>query len=381
MAKILMVGHRQGLIDAARDQGLDFLLWNGKELKNPLPARHLVKLPWPRTPGEWRVLQPKILALGPFSAIIGGSERSIPLVAALRRTCDLPSTAPINLLRCHDKLLMKNRLQAEGIPLNPYLWGVGLTADAIWDQLGPRIVCKDRLESGGRSIQIYSQKAELLRELHNRQRLFETYNPHPEFSVESFVEDGQPIFTNITQYYLRQHINILPVALAPTMQEQVLNMNSRVLQIMGVRRGMTHVELYLGPEGPVFGEIAVRPPGGYIMEMLQLAYGFPSWDSFLNLELGRSCLVPQTAHRVAAVHVLHPGRGIIQAIKGWPAVKHHASVHRAKLKVSVGDKLKIRAAVGEDVGYVLQTASTLEQLIPAVEDVRRLLQWTMDETA
>ena len=83
---------------------------------------------------------------------------------------------------------------------------------------------------------------------------------------------------------------------------------------------------------------------------------------------------------MAAVHVLHPGQGIIQAIKGWPAVKNHPSVHRAKLKVAVGDRLKTRAAVGEDVGYVLQTAETMGGLIPAVEDIRRLLQWTMENT-
>jgi biotin carboxylase len=380
MTKILMVGHRQGLVEAAKSQGLDFLLWNDKELKNPLPARNLARLPWPRHPRDWRLVKPKILALGPFNAIIAGSERAIPLVAALRRAAGLTQMAPINLLRCHDKLLMKNRLRSEDIPLNPYLWGQGLNADHIWDTLGPRIVCKDRSESGGRSIQIYQQKAELLRELQKRQRLFEAFNPHPEFSVESFVENGRIVFTNITQYYLRQHINILPALLPLGVQEKVLDLNARVLGIMGVTRGMTHVEIYLGPDGPVFGEIAVRPPGGYIMELLQLAYGFPAWEHFLQLELGRAVSFPQSAQCMAAVHVLHPGQGIIQAIKGWPAVKNHPSVHRAKLKVAVGDRLKTRAAVGEDVGYVLQTAKNQEDLIPAVEDIRRLLQWTMEKT-
>lgn len=380
MKKILMVGHRQGLVEAAKNQGLDFLLWNDKELKNPLPARHLAKLPWPRHPRDWWQVKAKILALGPFSAIIAGSERALPLVAALRRACGFTQIAPINLLRCHDKLLMKNRLKDEDIPLNPYLWGHGLDVDHIWQTLGPRIVCKDRSESGGRSIQIYNQKTELLRELQKRQRLFEAYNPHPEFSVESFVENGRIVFTNITQYYLRQHINILPAVLPSAMQQKVLDMNARVLNIMGVTRGMTHVEIYLGPDGPVFGEIAVRPPGGYIMELLQLAYGMPSWEYFLKLELGRSVSFPKSAQRMAAVHVLHPGQGIIQAIKGWPAVKNHDSVHRAKLKVAVGDRLKTRAAVGEDVGYVLQTAPSMEILIPAVEDIRRLLQWTMEKT-
>jgi hypothetical protein len=381
MTKILMVGHRQGLVEAARSQGLDFVLWNDKELKNPLAARHLAKVPWPRSPRAWQNIKAKILALGPFAAIVCGSERAIPLVAALRRACGMTQTAPINLMRCHDKLLMKNHLKAADIPLNPYLWGTDLNPDHIWEKLGPRIVCKDRSESGGRSIRIYQDKSGLQHELRNRQRLFEAFNPHPEFSVESFVDAGRIIFTNITQYYLRQHINILPAILPAPMQSKVLDLNARVLDIMGVRRGMTHVEIYLGPDGPVLGELAVRPPGGYIMELLQLAYGFPSWESYLNLELGRPITLPQKSQRMAAVHVLHPGPGIIQAIKGWPAVRNHASVHRAKLKVAVGDRLARRAAVGEDVGYVLQTAANAETLMPAVEDVRRLLQWTMEYTS
>lgn len=380
MTKILMIGHRQGLVEAVMEQGLDFLLWNDKELKNPLPAKHLVTLPWPRSPAAFRGLRAALIALGPFAAVIGGSERAIPLVAAVRRGLGMGALSALNLFRCHDKLLMKRRLEAAGIPLNRWLWGPSLSADVIWQQLGPRVVCKDRTESGGRSIQIYSKKSQLKRELQNRQRLFEAYNPNPEFSVESFIEGGRILFTNFTQYYLKQHINLLPAALPEFMAQTILDMNQKVIAVLGLQQGMTHMELYLGPEGPVFGEIAVRPPGGYIMELLELAYAFNPWQAYLQLELGRPCSLPQRAQKSGAVHVLHPGPGVIQAIKGWAAVKDHPAVHRAKLKVAVGDSVRLREAVGEDVGYVLQTAPSVDALIPAVEDVRRLLQWTMGET-
>ena len=38
------------------------------------------------------------------------------------------------------------------------------------------------------------------------------------------------------------------------------------------------MEVFLGEEGPVFGEIAARPPGGYLMDLIPRAYGFDPWE-------------------------------------------------------------------------------------------------------
>ncbi len=379
MGRILVVGYRQGLAQVLEQQSLDFILWSGKELKNPPAFGQLVDLPWPSNPKQARELFPMIKQRGPFQAIIAGTERSIPLVAALRRAFNLEKTTAMNLMRCHDKLLMKTFLKAHGIPLNPYLWGPRLDANTIWQTLGSKIVCKDRSESGGRSIRIYTNKTDLQAELAKKQRLFERFNPNPEYSVESFIQDGKIGFTNITQYYLRQHINLLPAVLPSSALATILALNEQVIRLLGLQRGMTHMELYLGPEGPVFGEIAIRPPGGYIMELLDLAYGISAWQCYLDIELGRRCAFPSQSLQAAAVHVLHPGRGIVRAIAGWPAVRRHPSVQRAKLKVAVGDSIKLRVGVGEDVGFVVQTGADVPTLIPAVEEIRQLLHWTMDD--
>ena len=57
------------------------------------------------------------------------------------------------------------------------------------------------------------------------------------------------------------------------LKSKILKINDEVIKKFGVDRGMTHAEFYLTDHGPVFGEIAIRPPGGYYMELIEKVYG------------------------------------------------------------------------------------------------------------
>lgn len=51
-------------------------------------------------------------------------------------------------------------------------------------------------------------------------------------------------------------------------------MNHQVIKALNIKWGLTHLEYYGDRNGELFGEIALRPTGGYIMELIKCAYDF-----------------------------------------------------------------------------------------------------------
>src|SRR5690606_29085904 len=115
----------------------------------------------------------------------------------------------------------------------------------------------------------------------------------------------------------------------------------------------THLEMYLTEVGPIFGEIALRPPGGYIMDLMSLSYGFDAWDAFARVELDLPFNPPRGKPTYSAAIVLHPGEGRVKTTFDVQALRRQPDVARANLKIAPGDTVGARLGVGSDVGYVI----------------------------
>jgi hypothetical protein len=58
-------------------------------------------------------------------------------------------------------------------------------------------------------------------------------------------------------------------------------LNDKILLEFGIDRGMTHAEFYITSNSPVFGELAIRPFGGYYMPLITKVYGFDAWGRLM----------------------------------------------------------------------------------------------------
>ena len=106
--------------------------------------------------------------------------------------------------------------------------------------------------------------------------------------------DGKIVFTNITEYVSLTHINLLPARLPASAQKKLLSLNRHVLDVLGITQGMTHAEFFLTPSGEwFFGEINTRPPGGYIMPLLLMAYAQDPWLLWIASEYNHVFSIPR----------------------------------------------------------------------------------------
>jgi len=213
--------------------------------------------------------------------------------------------------------------------------------------------------------------------------ILERYINAPEASVESFIDKGKIQFTNITAYHRKGHSNFVPAVLEMALNETLLALNERVVSALGIAWGMTHLEVYLTKNGPLFGEIALRPPGGYIMNAINHAWDFNPWSAFVAMELGEAFSFPEQLSQYAASEVLYPGAGRVTAVRGKSRVLDEQGIREFRVKLKVGEYLEARVGLGQDTGHIVHASASPAERLSLHDLIERelIIELTvMDET-
>lgn len=370
---VLVLGNRRPIIKVLEAQQIPFCIWAERELKNSTRARQVVISP--ASDGPQEIL--KRLGSRSITHVIAGTEATVRLAGQLRERLKITTNSETTISRCYDKILMKEYLLSQGTPMTEFLAGAQIqNAREALAQLGGDVVIKRRIGSGGRGM-VRTTQAEVLESLLSPQVLVERAINGVEGSVESLIHRGEIGFTNVTQYIRLGCENRVPGNFAPAVTSEILKLNQQVIRALKIEQGLTHLEFYLLPDGRLlFGEVALRPPGGYLMPAIELAYNFDIWRAFVDLELGRNLgRLPTQASSHATSVVLHPGPGKVVRIRGLEAVRELASLVTLKIKIKPGGTILHRQSVGEDVGYALLNNQDPRQLERDLASLHQLLQF------
>ncbi|MDF2867408.1 MAG: ATP-grasp protein [Gammaproteobacteria bacterium] len=376
---ILLVGFRKGALQAALALGYSVIIWQEKSI----PKRYLkylvstITTPYPDLSSPVAIEICGKLAGYKLTAIIATTEKAVVVAAKLREQLQLTGTSREIAIRCHDKWVMKQAAEQAGAKLTPYFDLTRMPVSTVIEKLGFPIAIKQRCLSGSREIRFIHALHELS-SASIEQGLAEKFVIGKEYSVESFIQDGKILFCNITEYYLPHIISIMPAELPENLHAEIVKLNRLIITHFQIKQGMTHLELYHTAEGIIFGEIALRPPGGYLMNLLELSYGFDAWQAFLCMELGLPFHFSQQALEVSAGWILHPGAGTIQNIAGVKDIKQHPLVKGFELKIKVGHQVNIRLGTGEDCGHILLAATQRTELLYSLDYLQQQLIIRLD---
>jgi formate-dependent phosphoribosylglycinamide formyltransferase (GAR transformylase) len=272
-------------------------------------------------------------------------------------------------------------MRERGIPLIPFRYcgghhdGASLSAAALVEQFGLPVVVKPLRSSGGRGV-LFAGSAQQLEPWLERRVLFEKFVDAPEVSVESVVGDREIRFESVTQYVEKRLVNLVPSGHPAAVNARVLELNRRVLGALDIEWGLTHAEYYLAGDEIFFGEIAIRPPGGYIMDLIGLSHDFDAWGAFVDNELG---LKPSFGRplQVAASALFHPGAGVIEAVTGVEAIRSDPLCRKLHLYAKAGDTLGPRDGVSEAAAFALFCGASQQDTLASVRNAQRQLQFRM----
>ena len=255
------------------------------------------------------------------------------LAAQIRESFGLPGMSVAHTVPFRDKERMKQVLDAAGIRTPRH--ASTRTVAGVWEaaeRIGFPLILKPIAGAGSADTYRVDSVAELAEVLPALRHV-------PEVSVEEFVEgeeftydtvcaNGEILFENILWYrprplQMRMHEWVSPVSIS--LRDRSVphlaggrRMGHDVLAALGFRTGFTHMEWYLKADGEaVFGEIAARPPGARVVELMNYATDgdlFVAWaEAVLHGRLSRPL-----DHRFNAGSIFKRarGHGRIVAVEG-----------------------------------------------------------------
>ncbi|MBI4613560.1 MAG: ATP-grasp domain-containing protein [Planctomycetes bacterium] len=377
---VLFVGFRSGALAAARKLGLGVLLLDSAPPRAKASAALAGFAPADLAGDPMAAVSAARSVLGSKrpDAVVALTEKSVVPAAAVREALGVPGVSLDAALACHDKVRMKTLVREAGIPCADWAEiGEGTRADDLVRRLGLPLVVKQRGSSGSRGT-VVATDLDAVRGALQPGWMAERFVSGVEMSVESIVAGGEVLFQNPTEYLVPLWAHVVPAALALDELAAAGDLARRALAALGMARGIAHLELFRTSEGPVFGEVAARPPGGYIMDAISLAYGFDPWEALLSVELGEVPDLPREASGHAGVWILHPGPGVVAAVRGLAETRSVPGVVDVRCRARRGDRVEERVGSGQDVGRILVRAATRDAAALALREAREKLVIEME---
>lgn len=387
---LLIIGGRLQAIQKARSLGLRVVLLQHKDRLLPGQAEEadaLLLVDYL----DWEVARPIVRAAHEvygFTAVVSLVDQAMELVGRINDLFDLPGTSYEVANRFHDKLVMRQSLQAVGFET--------VAAEEVEDAAALRdfgnrhgypLVLKPIDGTASRGVVVVAgpgecetawQQSSSLRDRSDlamakfypvNRLIAEQYLDGPEYSAESFSFDGRHAVLTMTDKLTDGVVeagHALPAALHPADEAALVEHVVGYLTAMGLRNGVSHVELKLTSRGPRIIEGHDRVAGDRIMDLVHAAYDV---DLEHYAVAWPHRLVPALPDRPvplrsAATRFLTAEPGRVVAIEGAEDVRAHPGVL----------DLDITVAVGATIGPVGDNFDRPGQLLVAAEDVTAAVQ-------
>jgi biotin carboxylase len=141
-----------------------------------------------------------------------------------------------------------------------------------------------------------------------------------------------------------------------------------------MRTGLVHLEFRITASGPVLIEVAVRTPGGFILDAITLAYGTDMHEAAVRLALGAEPdSLPDSPRAYAACWWLQAEPGRVVEVHGLAEVRKHPAVAHADVFRRPGDVVAPLRSSADRAGYVLLAAPDPQAREAAIAETRALL--------
>lgn len=256
-------------------------------------------------------------------------------------------------------------------------------AEAAAEEIGYPVVLKPTNAASSQNVYFISNATELQRAMDiivefkvtylnfqvREEYLIEEFLEGPEFSVELFVSDGEPIFSTVTEKitsplpYFVEIVHTLPTPSYVDREQEIVQTAVQALRAIGISNGPSHVEVKLTDKGPRIIEVNGRPGGDNISsDLLVQAFGVNIFEATVNYYLDNPIDLRKKHQRAASIaYVTADREGIYERIEGLEALNQHPKVVRTHFSVSPGDTITIAKSSDDRLGYLITTGDTAQE--------------------
>ncbi|MEM9123328.1 MAG: ATP-grasp domain-containing protein [Pseudomonadota bacterium] len=333
-------------------------------------------------------------------------------LAAVNERLGLPGLSPHAALGFADKLLMKDRLAAAGVPVPWY----APVSDAdhlkrLADDFGSEVVVKPVDSRGGRGVTRLSHCPdpdwaywEAAHASPTGRVMVEAYLPGPQVSTESLVVEGR-VHTvgfsdrnydrlEVSAPYFIENGGDLPSALPEHEQTALRAVVERAALALGVVSGTIKGDLVWSSEGPHVIEMAGRMSGGFFCTReIPLSTGFDFIGNAFRLAVGDpidETALTSLAARPIVQRYAFPAPGTVLSIDNAETIRTRPGIEDLVLYVKPGDVINDHKNSTSRAAMVLASGQSMtearQRAETAIEDLSIRIapspeSWAHKETA
>ena len=316
-----------------------------------------------RLAGHWRVddaLDPRQIVQaaealqqrhGPASRLLAALEQlQVPLAVA-RQQLGIPGLSVAAAQNFRDKARMKTVLHEAGVPCARHALIVDhAEAEAFASTVGFPLVVKPPAGAGGKGTFRLDDGSALANYLQryplraDNPTLFEEFVRGTEFSFDSVMINGKPVWHSISRYMPSplevlenswiQWCVMLPRDISEPGFDPIRDAAFRCVRALGLDTGLSHMEWFRLADGRiVVSEVGARPPGAQFTTLLSYAHDIDFYRAWPRLMIFDEFEPPPRHYAAGAAYIRGQGQGRVRRIHGVDAVRRHfgAIVVEAKL--------------------------------------------------
>lgn len=325
------------------------------------------------------------------SGIVPVVDYAVPFAARLAERYGVPGAGFGAAAVLRDKRLMRRVTAAAGIP-NPRSVEVSGPEDvkAFMTEVGGPIVLKpaNRRASVGTKIvtdigDVDVAWADCIQQDEGvftpdrpmpLQMLAESFLRGDEYSVELMARGGQALFAGVTRKYLfdgprpieQGHLH--PAATDPALTERLIADTLRVLDAAGFDTGFVHCEWMVEDGVPQLVECAGRMAGDWIIDLIEIAWGYDAVAAYYALMKGQEPPAPPPAAPKAAAIWMERAMadGEVVSVDGLDEARAVPGV-RTVINVNAGDKVYELRSSWDRIAGVIAEGATQDDALDAAK--------------
>jgi L-amino acid ligase C-terminal domain 2 len=307
---------------------------------------------------DFKAAREAVMALmrsGPIDHIVAPSERSVLVSGYLRSLFGIHGIPFEVANRFSNKLMMKKALAAAGLPHVPFtpLYHISAVREAA-RKLGWPLIVKPAFGAGGEHTIVLKAADDYERGMHNNEYdwfdncatalVAERYcDVKAEYHCDGIVIDGEAVFASVSRYFepLFGRDEALTgsyiLSESSSRQGEIIRLHALTVTALGLRDGVTHLEVLETGEGLFVGEIACRLGGVGVPHAIELQYGVDMWRAFLDISLSRKTELAPKCTPGIVIQVMLPAKpGVIRRLSSAEELGALPGVTEAEMSLAVG---------------------------------------------
>lgn len=330
--------------------------------------------------------------LAPLKAIIPTMDEQVVPVALIQEQLGLKGPGLHAALLSTNKVLQRHLFSSFKILTPQYSQISSDYCNHLFKEIEYPVILKPINQSGSKGVKIVESFEEAKTHAENITKfselmLIEEYIEGPEFSVESLVQDGVIIFSNITKKilesppYFVEKGHIVPYPnLDISTKKKILEMNQRIIEIAKVKDSIVHLEGKITNKGPLVLEFAVRMPGDRIMDLIEKSTGINMYHCIVDILTGVNVEVKNIKNKYSAVNWISSSQeGILKEIRGLDTIiETEKDLEMIDIIKNIGDKVKRVQSSFDRIGYYVISNENYDDLKHKMDNIEKNLKFSID---